>query len=251
MSKLKILIADDEDNVREAIGQMVKLYCNEASVVAEAGSVSTAIKAIESYQPDVVLLDIDMKDGTGFDVLKKFPSPTFKVIFITAFQEYAVQAFRFSALDYLLKPLDPDLLMKAIKKAHDVIDRDKISLKIDSFLYNMDTLSKGSKKIILKTADNIHVVNMQDIVYCEADRSYTNFYLSDKSRIMVSTTLGDYEELFAEYGFLRIHQSYLLNVSYMKRYEKGDGGKAILSGDISLPVATRKKDQLLQLLSKL
>jgi two-component system LytT family response regulator len=159
--------------------------------------------------------------------LKNFPSPAFKVIFITAYQEYAIQAFRFSALDYLLKPVDPDLLSQALKKAHDAIDREKVSLKIESFLYNMDDLSKGKKKVILKTADNIHVVSMQDIMYCEADRSYTHFYLADKTRIMVSTTLGDYEEMFTEHGFLRIHQSYLLNVSYIKRYEKGEGGKAV------------------------
>jgi two-component system LytT family response regulator len=251
MSKLRILIVDDEQHVREAIGQMVTLYCSDAEVVAEAAGVSEAVNAIKQHKPGIVLLDVDIKDGTGFDVLKQFPSPDFKVIFITAFQEYAVQAFRFSALDFLLKPLVPELLVEAIKKAQDVIDLKNMSLKIDSFIYNMDSLSKGTKKIILKTADTIHVINMQDIVYCEADRSYTNFYLSDKTRIMVSTTLGDYEDLFSGYGFLRIHQSYLLNVSYMKRYERGDGGKAVLVGDISLPVATRKKEQLLQLLSKL
>ncbi|MGZ3885041.1 MAG: LytR/AlgR family response regulator transcription factor, partial [Bacteroidia bacterium] len=178
-----------------------------------------------------------------------FPSPRFKVIFITAYQHYAVQAFRFAALDYILKPADPEVLSQALKKAVDNIDRERLSVKIDSFLNNMD--SKQSKKVVLKTADNIHVISLQEILYCEADRSYTIFYLADKSRIMVSNTLGQYEELFGDYGFLRIHQSYLLNVSYIRRYEKGDGGKIILSDNISLPVATRKKDQLLQLLSRL
>ncbi len=251
MGQLKVLIVDDEENVREAIRQLVGLYCPDAVVVAEAESVSAAVKAINTHQPDIVLLDINIKDGTGFDVLKNFPVPKFKVVFITAYQEYAIQAFRFSALDYLLKPVDPDLLSLALKKAQDALDKEKVSLKIESFLYNMDDLSKGKKKIILKTADNIHVVNIQDIMYCEADRSYTNFFLADKTRILVSNTLGDYEDLFAEHGFLRIHQSYLLNVSYIKRYEKGEGGKVILPDNISLPVSTRKKDQLLQLLSNL
>jgi two-component system LytT family response regulator len=248
---IKLIIADDEENVRQALHALVNRYCKEVQIVASTDSVSSTVKAINELQPDIVLLDIEMKEGTGFDVLKQFPVPKFKVIFVTAFQQYALQAFRFAALDYILKPIDPDVLADALRKAQDSIDREKIALKIDSFLHNMDNLSKGTKKIILKTADNIHVVNMQDIMYCEADRSYTNFYLADKSRIMVSNTLGDYEEMFSEYGFLRIHQSYLLNLSYIKRYEKGEGGKVILSDTIHLPVATRKKDHLMQLLSKL
>jgi len=248
---LKLLIADDEQNVREAFTQLVKLHCPDMQLIPATDSVSSTIQAIHNHQPDIVLLDIEMKEGTGFDVLKQFPVPKFKVIFITAYEQYALQAFRFSALDYLLKPVDPDLLNDSLTKAIDIIDREKISLKIDSFLFNMDNISKGLKKIILKTSDNIHVVGLQDIMYCEADRSYTNFYLSDKSRIIVSNTLGDYEEMFSEYGFMRIHQSYLLNLSYIKRYEKGEGGKVILPDNISLPVATRKKEQLMQLLSKL
>ncbi|MGZ3930957.1 MAG: LytR/AlgR family response regulator transcription factor [Bacteroidia bacterium] len=246
---LKLLIADDEANVREALARLVELYNPEMAIVASTESVSATIAAIHDQQPDIILLDIEMKEGTGFDVLRHFPSPRFKVIFITAYQHYAVQAFRFAALDYILKPADPEVLSQALKKAVDNIDRERLSVKIDSFLNNMD--SKQSKKVVLKTADNIHVISLQEILYCEADRSYTIFYLADKSRIMVSNTLGQYEELFGDYGFLRIHQSYLLNVSYIRRYEKGDGGKIILSDNISLPVATRKKDQLLQLLSRL
>jgi two-component system LytT family response regulator len=248
---LKVLIADDEENVREALAQIITSYGSAIEIVAASDGVESTVKAIHQHKPDVILLDIQMKDGTGFDVLKHFPFPQFKIIFITAYQEYAVQAFRFSALDYLLKPVDPDLLIETLKKTADIIDREKISLKIDSFLYNMNSLSKGAKKVILKTSENIHVVNMQDIMYCEAERSYTNFYMNDATRILVSSTLGHYEEIFEGYGFLRIHQSYLLNINYIKRYRKGDGGNVILTNSTSLPVATRKKDQLLQLLAKL
>lgn len=245
---IKLLIADDESNVREALASLVKLYCPDAHVVGAADSVSATVRMIGELQPDIVLLDIEMKEGTGFDVLKQFPAPGFKVIFITAYQHYAVQAFRFAALDYLLKPVDPDQLVQSLKKAQETIGREKLSLKIDSFLSNMD--GKQGKKVVLKTADSIHVVNLQDILYCEADRSYTIFYLADKSRILVSNTLGQYEEMFGDYSFMRVHQSYLVNVDCIRRYEKSDG-KIILTGDISLPVATRKKDQLMQLLSKL
>ncbi len=248
---LKLLIADDEQNVREALSRMVALYNANIKLVAATDSVSTTINAIKEHEPDLVLLDIEMKEGSGFDVLRHFPAPSFKVIFITAFQQHAVQAFRFSALDYLLKPVDPELLSEALTKAVDSLDREKLSLKIESFMFNMDTMSKGMKKIILKTANNIHVVNLHDIVYCEADRSYTNFYLADKSRIMVSSTLGHYEDMFENYGFLRIHASFLVNIDYVKRYEKGEGGRVILTTDAHLPVAARKKEHLLQLLARL
>jgi two-component system LytT family response regulator len=192
-----------------------------------------------------------MKDGTGFSVLRQFAFPSFKTIFITAYEQYSLEAFRFSALDYLLKPVDPDLLLKAINKAADYIDREKLSLKIDTFLHNTERVSRESKKVALKTADNIYIVNLRDIVYCEADEGYTNIYLADKTRILVSRTLGEYDEMFSGYNFLRIHQSYLLNVEYIKRYEKGEGGKVILSNEAILPVSARKKEQLMEFLSNL
>lgn len=246
---LKIIIVDDEENVREALEQLIHLYHSDITICASCNSLSSAVLAIKQYQPDILLLDVEIGVENGFDIFKHFPEPDFRAIFITAYQQYAVQAFRFAAIDYLLKPVDPDLLNDALKKSGDVIDRKKIALKINSFLHNMNDISKDFKRIILKTADSVHLVNLRDIMYCEADRSYTNFYLDDKSRIMVSHTMGEYEELFSGYGFFRIHQSYLLNLNYFKRYEKGDGGKAILKDNTALPVATRKKDQLLQLLA--
>lgn len=246
---LKVIIIDDEENVREALEQLIQLYHSDIIVSASCSSISTAILAIKEHQPDILLLDIEIGTENGFDIFKHFPTPEFRVVFVTAYEQYAAQAFRFAALDYLLKPVDPDLLSEALKKTADVIDRKKIAVKINSFLHNMDDISKDFKKIVLKTAETIHLVNLRDIMYCEADHSYTNFYLADKSRIMVSHTMGEYEELFSSYGFLRIHQSYLLNLNYFKRYEKADGGKAILKDNTALPVATRKKDQLMQRLA--
>jgi two-component system, LytTR family, response regulator len=248
---LKVIIVDDEQNVSEAIEQMIKLYNIDAEVKAICFTIASVILSINEHQPDVVLLDVEIGKDNGFDIFKHFPRPNFKVIFISAYQQYAIQAFRFAALDYLQKPISPDLLQEALKKASDTIDKEKIGLKVDSFLHNMQHLSKDAKKIVLKTADNIYLVSLSDIMYCEADRSYTNFYLCDKSRIMVSHALGEYEDLFNEYDFLRIHQSYLLNLNYFKRYEKADGGKAVLKDNSSIPVATRKKEQLILRLSEL
>ena len=248
---LKLLIVDDEENVREALSRMLQLYSEDTQLTGAHGSISSAVKAIKENKPDILLLDIEIGKESGFDIFKHFPKPDFKIIFITAYQQYAVQAFRFAALDYLLKPVNPDQLIDALKKAFDAIDREKFSLKIDSFIHNVSAISNRSKKIVLKTADNMHVVNVNDIMYCESDRSYTTFFMADKSRIMVSQTLGDYEDMFDEYGFIRIHKSYLVNLQFIKRYEKGEGGKIILNDNSSIPVASRKKEQLLELLAKL
>ncbi len=248
---LKVILVDDEQNVREAVSRLLELYHPEVKVCASCNSISSAIAAIKEHKPDILLLDIEIGNENGFDIFKHFPKPNFRVIFITAYQHYALQAFRFAALDYLLKPIGPALLSEALTKAIDMFDKEKITVKLDSFIHNMSDLSKDAKKIVLKTSDNIHLVNLRDIIYCEADRSYTTFYLADKSRILVSTTMGDYEELFNDYGFFRIHQSFLLNLNYFKRYEKSDGGKAVLTDNTNLPVATRKKDQLLQRLTNL
>lgn len=248
---LKLILIDDEERVRLALAQMLHLYHPEYEVVASCSTLSSAIEAIRQQPPDVVLVDIEIGHENGFGIFKAFPKPSFKVIFITAYQQYAIQAFRFAALDYLLKPIQADLLADTLKRATEELQRDKLNLRLDAFLHNTSSPPKAGKKIVLKTAESIHLVELNTIMYCEADGGYTNFYLSDKSRIMVSTTLGEYEELFESFGYCRIHQSYLLNLHYFKRYDKADGGMAILKDNSKLPVATRKKDLLIQKLSEL
>ncbi len=248
---LKLLLVDDEENVRDALVHIVEHFTSGYEVVGTCGDLPGAVGAIVRYQPDVVLLDIEIGKDSAFDIFTHFPKPGFKVIFITAYQQYAIQAFRFSAIDYLLKPVDPDLLEEALNKAKEVIDHEHLSDKIDALLHNVSSTTKKSKKIVLKTTDKIYVVNLEEVMYCEANRSYTTFFLSDKSKIVVSNTLGEYEDLFSDFDFIRIHQSYLLNINYIKRYEKTDGGNVILKDNTSLPVATRKKDHLFSVLKKL
>lgn len=248
---LKLIIADDVENVRQSLAKDIAIYCPNVKLVASVDGVNPAIKAIKEHKPDVVLLDVEMRDGTGFDVLKEFPSPSFKVIFITAYQHYSLEAFRFSALDYILKPVDPDLLKEAIEKATDIIDREKLTLKIESFMQNMQEENRDLKKIVLKTSESIHVTNLKDILYCEASSGYTTFYLNDSSRIVVTKPLTDYDDMLSDKNFIRIHQTYLINLHHIKRYEKGDGGFVILANNAKLPVSTRKKEYLMQVLSKL
>jgi two-component system LytT family response regulator len=247
---LKVILVDDEANVRKAIAQMLELYHPEVEIVASCPDLSTAIIAIKEKRPDVLLLDIEIGHENGFDIFKVFSKPAFKVIFVTAFQQYAIQAFRFAALDYLLKPIDPDMLSTALSKASGVIDHERLSLKIDSFMHNMSNDPHKSKRIVLKTTENVYVVDVNDIMYCEADGPYTKFYLADNNRILVSLNMGHYEDLFSPQHFFRIHQSYLLNLGYLARYDKADS-TAILKNGAGLPVASRKKDLFLQRLSQL
>jgi two-component system LytT family response regulator len=244
----KVLIVDDEQHVIEALTNIIKTYTSDFEIAATCYSLQSAKENILKHQPDIVLLDVEIGNETGMDIAKYFPHPPFKLIFITAHQNYAVSAFRLSAVDYLLKPVDPDLLIEALEKAKNSIAAELISSKLDHLLHNTSLNNKKDKKVVLKTSDNMHVLSLADIVYCKAERNYTKFYLSDKNNILVSVALGEYEDIFNAFGFIRIHQSYLLNIDYIKRYEKTDGGSVILKDGSSLPVATRKKDSLITML---
>ena len=250
MQVLKLIIVDDEENVREALTQMLNKFTTGFEIVGVYDNLGTAVEAIAVHKPDIVLLDIELGKDNAFNIYNHYPRPAFKVIFITSYQQYAVQAFRFSAMDYLLKPVDPDLLITSLARAREDIDKDAISDKIDCLLANLST-TKSLKKIVLKTEDNIHIVNLEDIMYCEAINSYTAFYCADKTKITVSNTLGEYEDMFNEFGFIRIHRSYLLNINYIKRYEKTDGGLVILKDNTNLPLSTRKKERFLEILKRL
>ena len=247
---LRVLIIDDEAKIRNMIAEIVKGYCNEAVVVGQAGSVKEGKEKIRSLNPDLVLLDIKMDDGTGFDLLEQVEETNFKVIFITAYQEYALKAIKFSALDYILKPVDPDELIKAVNASREQIARVH-DTQIKQLSDSLRSSGQDEKKILLKTAESIHLVLLSDIYYCEADGGYTHFYTRKGNNILVSKPLAEYEELFTEYGFCRIHKSYLVNLQKVQRFEKEDGGYVVMEGELKVPVASRKKEQLMQLLEKI
>jgi len=248
---LKVIIVDDDSNVIDALSLSIQNGHPDFKICATCTSLKAAIEAIGTHEPDLVLLDIEIGKDNGFEIFRHFPDPRFKVIFITGHDQYAIQAFRFSAFDYLLKPVSPALFKEVLNKAAEKTDFEKMALKIDSLLSNTNQALKRNKKIVLRTAENIHLVKLSDILYCEADGGYTTFYLADNSRIIVSHAMGDYEELFDDYGFFRIHNSYLLNLAHFKRFEKTDGGRAVLKNDSWLPVASRKKDSFLLRLASL
>ncbi len=247
---ISTLIIDDELHIREMISQIIKDHCPEIEVIASTGSVHESVQAIQNLNPDLILLDIKMPDGTGFDLLQKLETIDFKIIFITAYEEHAIKAFQFSAIDYLLKPIDPQELVQGIQKAIHAIHAE-MSLKLSTLFGHLSPNDSGEKKIILKTSDNIHLIKINDIIHLDSDQNYTAFHFKDNKSITVSRTLKDYEDLLIEFGFFRVHKSHLINIHYIDRFEKAEGGTVVMSNQSRIPVASRKRDQLLELFEKM
>jgi two-component system LytT family response regulator len=191
-----------------------------------------------------------MGDGSAFDLLKKFETIDFKIIFITAYEKYAVQAFRFAAVDFLLKPVNPEELADAVKRAENIVQH-QLNTQLQALEENMKSDIRQKKKIVLKTMENIYLVSLQDITHLESDRSYTTVYLLKQDRIVISKPLKDFDELLGDDGFYRIHKSYLINMMHIQRFEKQEGGNIVLTNGHKIPVASRKREELLELFDKL
>lgn len=247
---LRAIIIDDEDHQRLTIEKMVRRHCPGVTLVGQANGVRSGMEAIIKHKPDLVLLDIKMDDGTGFDLLGKLQPIDFKVIFITAYDQYAIKAFRLSAIDYLLKPLDPDELVQAVEKANHIVQND-FTIQLENLKGFLTSEKKAIKKIIIKTFDNIHLVPINEILFCESDGSYVSIHLKDQAKIMVSSSLKDYEEMLGESGFYRVHKTFLINLEYIRRFEKSEGGSVVLENEIKIPVASRKREQLLEMFKKI
>jgi len=245
----KVLIIDDEKPTREFIGRMLESFDLKLDIYADGESVQSGIEAIERIQPDIVLLDIQMPDGNGFDVLKSVSNKSFEIIFVTAFQEFAVQAIKFSALDYILKPIDAEELRNAVLNALHMLSHKKDETQINALQNNIQPHLK--RKLVLKTQESIFVVEIDDIVHCEADKNYTFFYLNDGKKILVSKTLKDYDTLLSGLQFFRVHQSHLINLNCVERYDKHDGGSVILKDGTAIPLSPAKKEQFFKSLDQL
>ncbi len=240
---ISIVVIDDEPKAREAILSILSLSPIELNIIGEAGDVESAYELISTKSPDLILLDINLPDGSGFDLLKRFGKINFKVIFITAHQEHAIRAFKYSAVDYILKPITAGGLFSAIEKAAEEISKQETVLKLGTLLSNLEKL----KKIVLKTAESIHIINVSQIIRCEADINYTTFFLQEGEKLLVSKSLKEYDELLGQAGFFRTHQSHLVNLDHILRYDKMDGGYLVMDDNSAVPVAVRKKDELFRL----
>jgi two-component system, LytTR family, response regulator len=247
---LQVLIIDDEAHIRDSLAKLLARHCPQATVAGEATGVASGLKAIQNLHPDLVLLDIQMADGTGFDLLNALPAIDFKIIFVTAFDQFALQAFKFSAVDYLLKPVNPEALAEAVNRAEQQVQAHH-QLQMQVLKENLKNIDKQHKKIILKTTENVYLLNLQDLISCESDDNYTRVYTTGGEKILVSKTLKDYEEMLAGCGFYRVHKSYLINLAHIKRFEKQEGGYIILTNDLKIPVASRKRDEMMEMLEKM
>ncbi|RZJ64182.1 MAG: response regulator transcription factor [Flavobacterium sp.] len=246
------LLIDDDANLRNGMKGLLERYAPDIEILGEADSVESGIAAIDKFKPQVVFLDIQLADGTGFDILEqlaqKHGKSTAHIVFITAHEQYAIKAFRFSALDFLLKPVDPEDLQKVIGKIKSVVAKNEGFAHIDLLLENIRKKVDNFKRIALSTSDGIHLFEISDIIRCESEDNYTKFMIRNNKPVLISKTLKEYEDMLTEHGFERIHQSHLINLSYLKSYIKKDGGYVIMSDGSHLPISQRKKERLQELL---
>jgi two-component system LytT family response regulator len=239
---MKAIVVDDEKKSRDTLISSIKKYAPDIEVIDDAASVVEALKKIKDLQPDLLFLDVQLPDGTGFDILELLPNLKFNIIFVSAFDKYAINAFKFSAIDYLLKPVEPDLLIKAIEKSKKEDQLQSMEGKLNVLLSNR----KNVEKIALPSSNGLELVKVSDIIYCQADSNYTIFHLIDGQQILVSRSLKEYDEILTPHGFYRIHQSYLIKISFVKKYIKGEGGTVILENGKELDVSRRRKEGFLQ-----
>lgn len=245
----RALIIDDENRTRDLIAKMINSFGLDIEAIPAGENVQSGIAAIEELKPDIVFLDIQMPDGTGFDVLKSVKNKNFEVVFITAHEEFAIKAIKFSALDYLLKPIDPVELKLAVEKAIKAVDDKKEESQFEALQYNIQPNQK--RRLVLKTQESVHVIELDQIIRCEADRNYTSFFLLGGKKILVSKTLKEYETLLSSHNFLRIQQSHLINLDYVDRYDKGNGGSVVMKDGSEVPLSPAKREIFFKILENL
>lgn len=245
---IRTLVIDDEKNVRLRIMDMIRENFPQICVVGEAEGVKSGLEAIKKLDPELLLLDIQMEDGNAFDLLGNLDSINFKIIFITAYQEYAIKAIKFSALDYLLKPVSVEDLRAALRKAEEQILAE-LKLQLSNLQNNLQT--SRSKTLALRTSEKIYLLEINNIIRCEADRNYTYFFVQEQKKHIVSQPMKEFEDLLKEFGFIRIHRSHLINIAYIESFDKSDGGYIILKDKTEIPVSRRKKNEILEIFAKL
>jgi len=248
---INAIIIDDIELTHNIVSRIIKDSFTDINIIGQAYNVEDGVEVLSKNSPDLVFLDINLPDGTGFDILKQINKRDFKVIFVTAHQEYALNAIKFSAIDFLLKPLDEDEVITSIQNAVTLIKKDEEQLKIETFINNYKNLNNKDQKIVLKTQDSIYVTKISDIIRCESDGNYTIIHLSNNSKILISKTLKEYDELLKDYNFIRIHKSHLINIDCIIKYEKRDSGVVYLNDGSKIPVSHRKKDLVVRALNNL
>lgn len=249
---IKAVIIDDEQHCIDRLTMLLAKNCSDTvELLTGVQTVEEGLAAIKTYKPQLVFLDIEIGNKTGFDLLKQLPEINFEVIFTTAYDKYAVQAFKFSAIDYLLKPIDADELQAAIKRFNDRISQKDIAGKFDALFHNLKNIQSTSKKICVPVLSGLVFIQTDDIIRCESSVNYTTLFLKDKQKLLVAKTLKEFEEMLTGYNFYRVHNSHLINLAYIKMYNKGKGGTVTMTDGSEIEVSTRRKDDFLKQLTSL
>jgi len=246
---IKAVLVADEARISETVARVVETCCPHVTLVAQIQGVTAGVGLINEHEPDLVLVDTRLKDGSGFDLVRHFDKPFFKIIFLSSSIDYAVKAIKFNAVDYLLKPIDDEELTLAINKAADII-RFEENLQQKALGESIKDLQQA-QRLVLKTSDQVHVINIADIIRIEADSNYSTFYLQGGRKIVVTKSIKEYEETLLEHGFHRIHKSHIFNINKMSHLDKADGGFVVMVDGSRVPVASRKREMLLELFEEI
>jgi len=246
---IRAIVIDDEKASRDTLINMVNRYCNNVDVIDKADGFANGIESIKRYKPDLVFLDIQMSDGSGFKLLDTIKDIKFEVIFVTAYDQFAIKAIKYSALDYLLKPVVPEELVNAVEKVR--IKKESGNLNHLKILFkNLTATESKERQIALTTMQGIFIFMLDDIICCEADGCYSTLYVKDEKKFLITRPLKELEELIDDEGFLRTHKSFLVNKKHIRQYLRTDGGTLLLSNSMEVPVARRKKEMILHLFNK-
>src|SRR5579863_1301039 len=240
---IKTILIDDEPRGLNALHRLLELYCPDLRIIGEYSDTTNAIQQIQLLEPDLLFLDIAMPDRDGFDLLNELSPIRFEIIFVTAHNEYTIQAFKYSAVDYLLKPLEEDLLIEAVRRAAQRINSKASANQVETFLYNLQKLQTPAEmKLCIPDMKGFRVIDIADIIYCESESSYTIFHLQTGQTITASKSIMEYELLLEHSGFCRIHKSFLVNLRHIREYIRGEGGSVMLTNDKTIEVSRRKKE---------
>jgi len=245
---IKAIIIDDEINCCEILKIRLEKFSKEIEVIAEANNIIDAEVLIKKLQPDVVFLDIQMSGGSGFDMLKSFPEPEFEIVFITAFNEYAIKALKLSALDYLLKPIDPDELeicINKIKNRFQNSNKSSSNSKLHLLQTNIDANNNKLLRLVVPLMNGFEIIKIEDIIYCRAESNYTRFFNINNAEYLVCKTLKEFEDILSGLSFYRIHNSYLINLNHVKGFSKGKNGTVVMTDGTSLTVSRQKKSDFM------
>jgi two-component system LytT family response regulator len=243
---INAIVIDDEPYACQALIRLLEKHCPSVNVTGFTHSPLEAEALVQAQQPQLVFLDVEMPHMNGFDLLEKLSPASFKVIFTTSYDQYAIKAIRFSALDYLLKPVDPQELKAAVEKAGNVLSQSALPAQLELLINQWKKPTTLSNRLALPTLDGLQVIAVDIILYCMASSNYTTIVLKDQPKLVVSRTLKEIEEMLEEYPFLRIHHSSLVNLLEIKKYIRGEGGSVLLSDGTEIDVSRSKKEELLK-----